>query len=74
METRHLEGEHDAAETLYMAMELSRAIWMLAFSTSTTANPRLVNVSGGELEAVLVEVANARKRFGLAAGGRTVSC
>lgn len=59
---------------LYMALELSEEKWVLAFTVGLGQQPRKRAVPGGDMGAVVREVAGAKRRFGLPADARVVSC
>jgi transposase len=70
-----LTTEHTAkAEDLYVAFELSKETWKLAFSEGSRRPPRVVTVPGRDLEAVEREVAKGKRRFGLAEDAIVHSC
>ena len=60
--------------TLYMALELSKKTWKLAFSDGGQRRPRVVSVSARDLEALKLEVTKAKKKFGLASEAAVRSC
>jgi len=59
---------------LYLAFELGRKEWKLAFTVSRSQKPRMVTLSAGDLPGVEQEIARARERFKLAEDVRVVSC
>jgi transposase len=63
-----------AAEVLYVAFELSWNEWKLAFATGPVENPRLKSVGGRDTQALLREIAKAKKRLGLADDAPVHSC
>jgi transposase len=50
---------------LYVAFELGWSEWKLAFATAPADAPRLRSVGGRNTQAILQEIAKAKKRFGL---------
>ncbi|HJX83400.1 MAG TPA: IS110 family transposase [Candidatus Angelobacter sp.] len=70
--------EHSTEQTkgrvLYLAFELGWNEWKLAFATGPADNPRLRSIGGRNTEAVLQEIAKAKRRFGLAADAVVQSC
>ena len=62
------------AEVLYLAFELGWNQWKLAFATVAADNPRLKNVAARDTQALLREIARAKKRFGLADDTPVYSC
>ncbi len=68
-------GEYTEVEQiLYMSMELSLKEWKLAFSTSLGRKPRFRDVASGNLRGLAKEIEAGKKRFGLPAKTRVVSC
>jgi transposase len=70
--------QHSTKQTqgrvLYLAFELGWNEWKLAFATGPADNPRLRSIGGRNTEAVLQEIAKAKRRFGLAADAVVQSC
>lgn len=54
-----------AAKDLYVAFELSKSKWKLAFSDEPGRRPRLVSIDARDLARLEVEINKARTRFGL---------
>src|SRR5690349_2384805 len=52
-------------QMLHMSMELGRRQWKLGFSTGLGQKARRRTVDGDDAPAVLVEIAAAKRRFGL---------
>jgi transposase len=63
-----------ASPTLYLALELGWTEWKLAFASGPMDNPRLRTIAARNTQAVLQEVAKAKKRFGLADEAPVLSC
>jgi transposase len=59
---------------LYLALELSNRSWKLAFSTGHGQKPRFRNVPARDLDALIREIALARKRFELPHSVPVISC
>jgi transposase len=59
---------------LYVAFELGWNEWKLAFATAPADNPRLRSIGARNTDALLQEIAKAKKRFGLADDVRVRSC
>lgn len=57
---------------VYMALELSNKTWKVGFGDGNRR--RQVSVTAGDTAALLVQLARARERFGLASDCRVVSC
>lgn len=63
-----------AEPVLYVAYEMSAAEWKMAMSTGLGQQPRYRVVPARDLGRVREEIASAKRRFGLAADARVVSC
>ena len=63
-----------AERVLFMAFELSEKTWQLAFTTGPGQKPRERGISARNQTSVLREIAQAKKRFGLAETAPVVSC
>jgi transposase len=50
---------------LFVALELSWSEWKLAFTTGPVENVRLKSIGGRDTQALVREIAKAKKRFGL---------
>ena len=74
MSTQVPQETNDNAITprLYMAMELSKKLWKLAFSDGK--KKRLVTIKAKNLFELQEAIAKAKAKFGLAAEARVVSC
>ena len=59
---------------LYMAFELSSKKWKLGFSIGLGQKVRIRNIDAGDLVAAKVEIAKAKKRFGVPGETRVISC
>ncbi len=59
---------------LYLALELSNRSWKLAFSTGLGQKPRLRSIPARDLDALLREIASARRRFHLDDAHPVLSC
>lgn len=71
--TRREEGTA-SRRTLHVAIELDDKRWTLAFTTGLGQRARVRAVAPRDRDAVLREVARAKRRFGLEEGTRVVSC
>jgi len=71
--TRKTEGSRSEM-ILYMALELSDKRWTVAFTTGLGQKPRIRQVTARDLEVLVHEVEKAKRRFGLGAETRVVSC
>jgi len=74
--TQATRKRQDSAEekTLYVALELSKKSWKLAFSDGSARRPRVVAVPARDWECFEAEVAKAKERFGLAIEVPVRSC
>ena len=63
-----------ASGVLYLAFELGWNEWKLAFSTGPAASPRLRAIGGRNVDALVQEIAKAKKRFDLPADAPVHSC
>jgi transposase len=59
---------------LYLALELSWSEWKLAFATAPADAPRLRSLGARKTEALLQEIAKAKKRFGLPQDAAVFCC
>lgn len=59
--------------TLYLAMELSKKVWKLAFSDGGD-RVRMVSVHGGAIDSVKKAIATAKVKYRLPADARVLSC
>jgi transposase len=64
----------NAIPTLYLAFELAWGEWKLAFASAAADSPRLRCIGGRNTQALLQEIAKAKKRFGLPDDAPVVSC
>jgi transposase len=62
------------ARSVYLAFELGWNEWKLAFATGPADNPRLKTIAGRNTEALLREIAKAKKRFDLPDDTPIYSC
>jgi transposase len=61
-------------EVLYLAFDLGRKEWKLAFTVGRGERPRLRTVAAGDLRGLEQEIDRARQRWGVAPESRVVSC
>jgi transposase len=66
--------EYIMEPVLYLAFELSKEKWKLAFSIGLGQNPRRRTIDAGDLSALVHEIGLAKKRFRLPATARVRSC
>jgi transposase len=74
--TQATRKSQDNAEdkTLYVALELSKKSWKLAFSDGSARRPRVVAVPARDWDRFEAEVAKAKERFGLTSEVAVRSC
>ena len=63
-----------SAPVLYLALELSWTSWKLAFSIGAGQKPRLRSIPARDTDALIREIAAARRRFGLPEECPVISC
>ena len=63
-----------AMPVLHLAFELGAKEWKLGFATGPGRPPRIRKIQAGNLPGLEKEVEQAKRRLGVAAGGRVVSC
>jgi transposase len=59
---------------LLLAFELSERTWKLGFTIGGGERPRFRQIAAGAVDRLLVEVAMAKARFGLALDAPVISC
>jgi len=59
---------------LYVAFELGQKDWKLAMTSGFAAKPWLRTIAAGDLAAVERTIGAARRRFGVSASARVISC
>jgi transposase len=62
------------APVLYLAFELGRSSWKLAFTTGAGQKPRLRSLAAGSLVGLAFEIKRAKERFGLPPDAPVISC
>jgi transposase len=68
------QAQYSTLPTLYIACELSNKKWKLGFTIGLGQKPRERSVGAGDLLALEEEIRLAKKRFGLPANARVLSC
>ena len=63
-----------SAPVLYMAFELGWTSWKLAFTVGAGQKPRIRTIPARDIDAVMLEIRNAKRRFGLPEATPVVSC
>jgi transposase len=58
----------------YLAFELGWNSWKLAFTVRAGQKPRLRSIAARDIGTVLVEIRDAKRRFGLPEGTPVISC
>ena len=61
-------------QVLYLAFELGGDRWKLAFTIGQGQAPRFRGIAARDVELLQMEIAKAKRRFGLPADARVVSC
>jgi transposase len=69
-----LTAEHTSKTAIYIALELSRKKWKLAFSDAKASRARVVTIEARDWEAFQREVGRALERFGMAKDSEVRSC
>jgi transposase len=69
-----IENDNANEGRLYVALELSKKIWKLAFNDGLGGRAQIRSIKAGDLQALGAEIAAAKRHFGLAAAVVTVSC
>ena len=69
-----LSQDSGTKNALYMAIELSSSVWLLAFSDGTTRKPRRKRIDACDVDALEREIASAKSKLGLADTCDVVSC
>jgi len=64
----------EAERTLFLALELGESSWKLAFAAGLGQKPRERTIAARDREALGEEIERAKRRFGLPARTRVVSC
>jgi transposase len=59
---------------LYLAFELGRSSWKLAFTPGAGQKPRLRSLAAGSLVGLTCEIKKAKERFGLPPDAKVISC
>lgn len=72
--SRTIEDALTPGRTLYMAMDLGKKKWHLAFTVGLGQKPRRVQIPGGSVAELVEAIAKAKKRFGLAEDAPVLSC
>jgi transposase len=71
---QHSTKRTEVRGVLYLAFELGCSEWKLGFGTGPADNPRLRTIGGRNTEALLQEIAKAKRRFGLPEDAPVHSC
>ena len=72
--TRAIDSTTASAPVLYMAFELGWTSWKLAFTVGAGQKPRIRTIPARDIDAVMLEIRNAKRRFGLPEATPVVSC
>jgi transposase len=63
-----------AAPVLYLAFELGWTSWKLAFTIGAGQKPRIRSIPARDINTLMIEIHNARRRFGLSGETPVISC
>jgi transposase len=72
--THAIDSTTTTGPVLYLAFELGRNTWKLAFTTGAGQKPRLRSLVAGSLVGLDLEIKKAKERFGLVPDARVISC
>ena len=72
--TTHSNDINSDASVLYVSLELSKNTWKLGFTVGRAQKARIRDVAARDRTGFAVEVANAKKRFGLAPEALVRTC
>ena len=72
--THTIDSTTPAGPVLYLAFELGRNTWKLAFTIGAGQKPRLRSLAAGSLVGLDLEIKRAKERFGLPAETPVISC
>lgn len=75
-QTTRLAECNENRRALYLAFELGRKEWKLAFALEASQKPRLRTIAAGDISALLTEIKHTAEKFSIAGeeGYRVVSC
>ncbi len=74
MKTTAALGEYSEEQVLFLALELSNSRWKVGSTVGLGQKPRVRTIAAGDLAALHEEISRAKRRFGLPASARVVSC
>ena len=69
--THVIDSTPPSGPLLYLAFELGRSSWKLAFTTGAGQKPRLRSLAAGSLVGLAFEIKQAQERFGLPPDAKT---
>src|SRR5262245_26612885 len=72
--THAIDSSTATAPVLYLALELSWTSWKLAFTVGAGQKPRLRSIAARDTGAVMLEIRDAKRRFGLPEETPVISC
>ena len=72
--THAIQSTTPAAPVLYLAFDLGRASWKLAFTVGAGQKPRIRSIAAGDTESLMAEIKGAKHRFALPPEAPVVSC
>jgi transposase len=62
------------ASVLYLAFDLGRSSWKLAFTVGAGQKPRIRSIAAGDTDALMLEIRRAKHRFALPPEAPVISC
>jgi transposase len=75
MSTTHaIDSTTTSAPVLYLAFELGNESWKLAFTIGAAQKPRIRTITARDLDAVMCEISDAKRRFHLPETTPVISC
>ena len=72
--THATDSSTPSGPVLYLAFELGRSSWKLAFTPGAGQKPRLRSLAAGSLVGLAFEIKKAKERFGLPPDAPMISC
>jgi hypothetical protein len=72
--TQTIDPTTGTTPVLYLAFELGWKSWKPAFTVGAGQKPRIRTIPARDTEAVMIEIRNAGRRFGLPEATSVVSC
>jgi hypothetical protein len=70
----HVRENSSMSTTLLLALELGKKTWKLGFAVDYSHIPHIVEIDGGDTQALLRAIENAREKLGLLPDAPVTSC